>query len=66
MSLSESQIQTALKEITDPNTGKDFIASKVGKKHHVLTATMWRWTFVLGYPAKSQSWTKSTRWWKTS
>ena len=28
MSISELQVQTALKEITDPNTGKDFISTR--------------------------------------
>jgi hypothetical protein len=28
MPLTESQIQDALKELTDPNTGKDFVSAK--------------------------------------
>ncbi|MCC6878910.1 MAG: iron-sulfur cluster assembly protein, partial [Rhodocyclaceae bacterium] len=31
MSLSELQVQTALKEITDPNTGKDYVSSRCAK-----------------------------------
>ena len=52
MSLSELQVQTALKEITDPNTGKDFIVSKSARNiridgHNVAM------DIVLGYPAKT-------------
>ncbi|MCE9633121.1 MAG: iron-sulfur cluster carrier protein ApbC [Methylophilales bacterium] len=52
MSLSELQIQTALKEITDPNTGKDFITSKSAKNIRIDGNNV-ALDIVLGYPAKS-------------
>ncbi len=52
MSLSELQIQTALKEITDPNTGKDFIASKTARNIRIDGNNV-ALDIVLGYPAKS-------------
>jgi ATP-binding protein involved in chromosome partitioning len=50
MSLSESQIQTALKEITDPNTGKDFVTSKSVKDIRI-DANNVAVEIVLGYPS---------------
>ena len=52
MSLSELQIQAALKEITDPNTGKDFIASKSAKNIRIDGNNV-ALDIVLGYPANS-------------
>lgn len=52
MSLSESQIQTALKEITDPHTGKDFIASKSARNIRIDGNNI-ALDIVLGYPSKS-------------
>jgi ATP-binding protein involved in chromosome partitioning len=52
MSLSELQIQTALKEITDPNTGKDFIAGKSAKNIKIDGNNV-ALDIVLGYPANS-------------
>ncbi len=53
MSLSELQIQTALKEIVDPNTGKDFVATKAAKNIKISGADV-AVDIELGYPAKSQ------------
>ena len=53
MSVSELQIQTALKEITDPNTGKDFIATKSARNIKVNGADV-ALDIELGYPAKTQ------------
>ena len=52
MSLSELQVQTALKEINDPNTGKDFISSKSAKNIRIDGNNV-ALDIVLGYPAKS-------------
>ena len=53
MSVSELQVQTALKEITDPNTGKDFIATKSARNIKV-SGTDVSLDIELGYPAKTQ------------
>lgn len=53
MAISESDIQTALKEIIDPNTGKDFITSKSAKNIKIDGNNV-SLDIVLGYPAKSQ------------
>jgi ATP-binding protein involved in chromosome partitioning len=52
MSLSELQIQTALKEMTDPYTGKDFIASKSARNIRIDGNNV-ALDIVLGYPANS-------------
>ncbi len=52
MSLSELQIQTALKEINDPNTGKDFIASKAARNIRIDGNNV-ALDIVLGYPSRS-------------
>jgi ATP-binding protein involved in chromosome partitioning len=52
MSLSESQIQDALKELIDPNTGKDFVSAKSAKNIRI-EGTDVSLDIVLGYPAKS-------------
>jgi len=52
MSISESQIQTALKEVTDPNTGKDLITSKSARNIKVDGNNV-ALDIVLGYPANS-------------
>ncbi|HZV97739.1 MAG TPA: iron-sulfur cluster carrier protein ApbC [Methylophilaceae bacterium] len=54
MSISESQVQAALKEITDPNTGKDFVTSKAVKNIRIDGNSL-ALDIVLGYPAKSVS-----------
>jgi len=53
MSVSELQIQTALKEITDPNTEKDFIATKSARNIKVSGSDV-SLDIELGYPAKTQ------------
>ncbi len=53
MSVSELQIQTALKEITDPNTEKDFIATKSARNIKVSGGDV-SLDIELGYPAKTQ------------
>jgi ATP-binding protein involved in chromosome partitioning len=52
MAVSELQVQTALKEIIDPNTKKDFIASKSAKNIKIEGDDV-SLDLVLGYPAKS-------------
>ena len=53
MSISELQVQTALKEITDPNTGKDFVSTRSAKNIKIEGANI-SVDIELGYPAKSQ------------
>ena len=53
MSVSDLQIQTALKEITDPNTKKDFIATKSARNIKVSGSDV-SLDVELGYPAKTQ------------
>lgn len=52
MPISESQVQSALKELTDPNTRKDFVSSKSVKNIKVDGNDV-SVDIVLGYPAKS-------------
>jgi ATP-binding protein involved in chromosome partitioning len=52
MSLSELQIQTALREINDPNTGKDFVSSKSVRNIRIDGSNV-ALDIVLGYPAKT-------------
>lgn len=53
MSVSELQVQTALKEITDPNTGKDYVSSRSAKNIKIDGGNI-SLDIELGYPAKSQ------------
>jgi len=53
MSVSESQVQTALREIVDPNTQKDFIATKSARNIKVSGSDI-ALDIELGYPAKTQ------------
>jgi len=53
MTIAESDIQNVLKEITDPNTGKDFITSKSAKNIKIDGNNI-SLDIVLGYPANSQ------------
>lgn len=53
MSVSELQVQTALKEITDPNTGKDYVSTRSARNIKVDGADV-AVDIELGYPAKSQ------------
>jgi len=52
VAISELQVQSVLKEIIDPNTGKDYVTSKeVGDIR--INADNVSIDIVLGYPAKS-------------
>jgi ATP-binding protein involved in chromosome partitioning len=53
MSISESQVQAALKEVVDPNTGKDFVSERAARNIKVSGADV-SLDIELGYPAKSQ------------
>ncbi|MBS0338713.1 MAG: iron-sulfur cluster assembly protein, partial [Proteobacteria bacterium] len=53
MSLSEAQVQSALKELVDPNTGKDFITTRSAKNIKVSGDDV-SLDIELGYPGKSQ------------
>jgi ATP-binding protein involved in chromosome partitioning len=53
MSLSELQVQTALKEVVDPNTGKDLVSGRCAKNIKISGADV-SVDIELGYPAKSQ------------
>ncbi len=53
MSITEAQIQAALKEVIDPNTHKDFISSRSAKNIRINGADV-SLDIELGYPAKSQ------------
>ncbi|MBI4756950.1 MAG: iron-sulfur cluster carrier protein ApbC [Betaproteobacteria bacterium] len=53
MSISELQVQTALKELIDPNTGKDFISTRSARNIRIEGADV-SLDVELGYPAKSQ------------
>jgi ATP-binding protein involved in chromosome partitioning len=53
MSVSELQVQVALKEITDPNTGKDFVATK-SARNIKLSGSDVSLDIELGYPARTQ------------
>ncbi len=52
MAISESQVQNALKEINDPNTGKDFVTSKSAKNIRIDGSNV-SLDIVLGYPSNS-------------
>jgi ATP-binding protein involved in chromosome partitioning len=53
MSLSEQQVQAALKDVVDPNTGKDLIAARCARNIKIDGANV-ALDIELGYPAKSQ------------
>ena len=53
MSVSEASIQDALKQVTDPNTGKDFVTSRSAKNIKINGADV-ALDIELGYPAQSQ------------
>jgi len=53
MTINEQTIQTALKGVLDPNTGKDFVSSKEAKNIRVSGNDV-SLDVELGYPAKSQ------------
>ncbi len=52
MSLSELQVQTALRELIDPNTGKDFISAKAARNIRIDGSNI-ALDIVLGYPART-------------
>ncbi len=52
MFLSEQQVKTALQELSDPNTGKDFITAKSARNIRIDGNNV-ALDIVLGYPAKS-------------
>jgi ATP-binding protein involved in chromosome partitioning len=53
MSLSEAQVQDALRKLVDPNTGKDFVATRSARNIKVSGADV-TLDIELGYPGKSQ------------
>ncbi len=53
MAISELQVQTALKEVVDPNTHKDFVTTKSVRNLKIEGDDV-SLDIVLGYPAKSQ------------
>jgi len=53
MNITIDAIKAALSQVIDPNTGKDFIASK-GVKNIQIEAAQIRFDIELGYPAQSQ------------
>ncbi|HUO44239.1 MAG TPA: iron-sulfur cluster carrier protein ApbC [Burkholderiales bacterium] len=53
MAITEQQIEAALREITDPNTGKDYVTGKAARNIRVENGDV-ALDIVLGYPARSQ------------
>src|SRR5678815_3881577 len=53
MAVTEQQVQEALKELTDPNTRKDYVTSKSARNIKVDGDKV-SVDVLLGYPAKSQ------------
>ncbi len=53
MSISEAQVQAALKEIVDANTGKDLVSGRAAKNIKITGADL-SLDIELGYPAKTQ------------
>ena len=53
MAITEQQVQTALKELTDPNTGKDYVTGKQARNIK-LDGDNVSLDILLGYPAKTQ------------
>ena len=53
MSLSEAQVQSVLKSVVDPNTGKDFVATRSLRNLKIAGDAM-SLDIELGYPGKSQ------------
>ena len=53
MSLDQQTVTEALKQVIDPNTGKDFVAGRSIRNLAVEGGTV-RFDVELGYPAKSQ------------
>ena len=53
MAITEQQVQAALKELTDPNTGKDYVTGKEAKNIKINGDNV-SLDILLGYPAKTQ------------
>src|SRR6202795_2889287 len=53
MAITEQQVQAALKELTDPNTGKDYVTGKEARNIKVDGENV-SLDILLGYPAKTQ------------
>ena len=53
MALSEADVLACLKNVVDPNTGRDFVTAKEVRKIAVNGADV-AIDLALGYPAKSQ------------
>ena len=53
MSVSESSVQDALRQLVDPNTGKDFVATRSARNIKVSASDV-SLEIELGYPGKSQ------------
>jgi len=53
MAITEQQVQAALKEITDPNTGKDYVTGKEARNIRIDGDSV-TLDILLGYPAKTQ------------
>jgi ATP-binding protein involved in chromosome partitioning len=53
MAITEQQVQSALKELTDPNTGKDYVTGKEAKNIKIDCDNV-SLDILLGYPAKTQ------------
>src|SRR5438094_9880544 len=53
MSVTQEQVHGALKEVLDPNTGKDFLATK-SARNIKLEGDSVSLEIELGYPAKTQ------------
>lgn len=53
MAISELSVQTALKELSDPNTGKDYVSTKSARNIQIDGNDV-SLEIMLGYPAKSQ------------
>ena len=53
MAITEQQVQAALKELTDPNTGKDYVTTKSARNIKIDGANV-SLDILLGYPAKTQ------------
>ena len=53
MAITEDQVKTALKELTDPNTGTDYVTGKEAKNIKIEGDDV-SLDILLGYPAKTQ------------
>ncbi len=53
MAITEEQVQAALKELVDPNTGKDYVTGKAAKNVKIDGDNV-SLDVLLGYPAKTQ------------